>query len=167
MKPVTFEAEGVSFKIDGAEIGTKADEGKARYDLIPPMALEFLAHAFSHGAKKYDDDNWHLVPNWKRRYFAACMRHMWAYWRGDYYDNAKPTDSGLPHLACAAACVFILLGREEEGEEKDAEAEPDAPPRCFHCQSKMIRATGNVNLRDIDAVEYRCRSCDKTFYWHP
>lgn len=82
----------------------KADAGKARYDLIPAGPLEEIAHVFGHGAEKYGADNWRLGAAWSR-YFAAAMRHLWAYWRGEDLD----AETGRHHLAHAACCVLILL----------------------------------------------------------
>lgn len=98
--------------------GKKDDASKARYDLIPPQALHLIVKAFSYGAEKYSDDGWMLVSDWRKRYFAASMRHLWAWWRGEKFDP----ESGLPSLAMAGACIFILLGHEV-GENVDAKGE--------------------------------------------
>lgn len=82
----------------------KFDAGKARYDLIPAFALEEIAHVLAHGASKYGDDNWRNDPEWSR-YFAASMRHMWAYWAGEDLDP----ESKRHHLAHAACCILFLL----------------------------------------------------------
>jgi hypothetical protein len=93
--------------------GRKFDGGKLRFDLVPPSALEAIVGAISYGAAKYDDDNWKKVPDGRRRYFGALMRHAWAYARGE----AKDPESGLPHLAHAGACVLFLLS-ELDGDIK-------------------------------------------------
>ena len=82
----------------------KHDQGKARFDLLPPVALEEIAHVFGHGAEKYGADNWRFGAAWSR-YFAAAMRHLWAYWRGEDLDP----ETGRHHLAHAACCALILL----------------------------------------------------------
>jgi len=56
--------------------GTKYDNDKARFDLIPPGPLYQVAELFAMGAKKYDDRNWEKGLQWGR-VFAAMMRHAW------------------------------------------------------------------------------------------
>ena len=82
----------------------KADGGKARYDLLPPHALDEIAHVLAYGADKYGADNWRAGAAWSR-YFAAAMRHLWAYWRGENLDD----ETKRHHLAHAACCVLFLL----------------------------------------------------------
>jgi hypothetical protein len=85
--------------------GRKDDAEKLRYDLVPPNAFEEVVRVLSYGAKKYADDNWKLVPDAEKRYTAAAMRHMEACRKGERLDS----ESGLPHLAHAACCLFFLL----------------------------------------------------------
>lgn len=96
--------------------GVKADQGKLRFDLFPPEAEEEIVQALTHGAAKYTDEGWREVPNGRSRYFAALRRHLNAWRRGERMDQ----DSGLPHLACAGACLVFLLELDR--------AEKDAPP---------------------------------------
>jgi hypothetical protein len=99
--------------------GRKFDGAKTRYGLIPPVALEQIAQVLTYGASKYttpDSDgaeNWRKVPDGRRRYFDALMRHAWAYARGE----EKDPESGLPHLAHAGACILFLLS-ELDGDKK-------------------------------------------------
>ena len=90
--------------------GVKHDDGKARYDLLPPDALDAIAQVFTYGAAKYADRNWEGGMAWGRL-FAAMMRHCWAFWRGEDVDP----ESGLPHLAHAGACVLMLLAYMQRG----------------------------------------------------
>ena len=86
----------------------KNDQGKLRYDLTKPYAVSMLVAVLTHGAAKYDDDNWLKVlkePGGPGRYYAAMMRHVEAWRAGQDIDE----DSGLPHLAHAMACVMFLL----------------------------------------------------------
>lgn len=92
--------------------GAKHDAGKARYDLIPPAPLDLIARVLAYGAEKYSDDGWRLVPDWRRRYFSATMRHAWAWYRGEELDP----ESGLPHLAHAACSLLFLMGKAVEVE---------------------------------------------------
>jgi len=59
------------------ETGSKRDtnEGKPRYDLIPPLALNRLAMHFANGAKKYGDRNWEKGQP-LNRYIESAERHL-------------------------------------------------------------------------------------------
>lgn len=87
--------------------GTKHDEGKPRWSLLPLDTITQVVAVLEHGAKKYGDDNWRYVENGRTRYYDALMRHVDAWWRGE--DNDP--DSGLPHLAHAACCILFLMAR--------------------------------------------------------
>lgn len=84
----------------GGQKGTKP----ARYDLIPPEALEQLAKLYGFGASKYDDHNWRNGFDWSKSY-AALQRHANQFWAGQ--DNDEET--GLPHMASVAWHAFTLL----------------------------------------------------------
>lgn len=92
----------------------KYDEGKARYDLIPPAAIEDLARLYASGAAKYGDRNWEKGTSWGR-YFAALMRHGWAWWRGEECD---PED-GQHHLISVAWCAIALYEYQRRGVGQD------------------------------------------------
>jgi hypothetical protein len=88
--------------------GKKYDSGKPRYDLIPSQALEEIVKALTFGASKYEDDNWHKVEPWDKRYYGALIRHL-NQWKRQ--EGADP-ESGLNHLAHAGACLLFLLANE-------------------------------------------------------
>lgn len=90
------------------EEGRKFDSEKPDYSLIPPFALEELAKLLTFGAKKYSRNNWKKV-NPPIRYFAASMRHAWAWMRGEKYDP----ESGIHHLICAACSLMFLYEMDE------------------------------------------------------
>lgn len=96
--------------------GRKADAGKARWDLVPYLALSRVVDVLTFGARKYAPENWRQLSEPRRRYFAAAMRHLIAWWRGERIDP----ESGLPHLACAISSLLFLLEREEEEARDDA-----------------------------------------------
>jgi len=85
--------------------GRKDDQAKLRFDLIPAESLEAIVAALTYGSTKYGDDNWRFVPNGRRRYIGALMRHAWAAIRGE----AKDPETGLSHWAHAGACILFLL----------------------------------------------------------
>jgi len=85
--------------------GTKHDQGKQRYDLIPPLAESLVVDVLTFGASKYAPNNWRAVSDPEQRYMAAAMRHMAAHRKGELLD----AESGLPHLAHAACCLMFML----------------------------------------------------------
>ena len=87
--------------------GIKNDEDKLRYDLMPPRAFEEVVKVLTHGAKKYDDENWRKVSEYRRRYYAAMMRHTEPWRMGHDID-----ESGYHHIAHAIASLLFILERE-------------------------------------------------------
>lgn len=73
--------------------GIKYDEGKLRYDLIPPEAMEALAHIYTMGAVKYGPNNWEHGMSWSR-IIGALFRHLYSWIKGDEIDK----ESGKSHL---------------------------------------------------------------------
>lgn len=97
------------------EPGLKFDADKLRLDLLPIRPLEAIGEVLTFGAKKYSERNWEKGFSWSRP-FGACLRHLFAFWRGEKYDP----ETGLPHLAHAACCVLFLLEFSEySGAGKD------------------------------------------------
>lgn len=90
--------------------GVKHDDSKARYDLIPPELLETVARVLTFGATKYGERNWEKGMSWGR-VFAALMRHMWVWWRGE----ARDAETGYSHLWHAACCIAFLITYETRG----------------------------------------------------
>jgi hypothetical protein len=85
--------------------GIKYDTGKLRWDLLPLEEIEKIVEVLSDGAEKYDDNNWKELDNPKERYFAALMRHLVAYRKGEILDP----ESGRTHLAHAATNLIFLM----------------------------------------------------------
>ena len=88
--------------------GTKHDETKLRYDLLPPEALEEIVRVLTFGAKKYNDRNWERGIN-SGRIFSALMRHLWAWWSG----KKKDKESNISHLSHAGCCIIFLITYEK------------------------------------------------------
>lgn len=86
-------------------IGVKHDAGKRQWRLLPWRALEQVVLVLEYGAQKYSEENWRIVPDAKRRYIDAALRHLIAYAGGEEVD----AESGLPHLACAVCSMLFLL----------------------------------------------------------
>ncbi len=79
--------------------GMKFDHGKARWDLLPVEELEEVVEVLTHGANKYDDDNWKYVERPLERYYAAAMRHLITWKKGQSLDN-ESNKSPLAHAIC-------------------------------------------------------------------
>lgn len=89
--------------IEQDNAGLRYDEGKPRYDLIPPEALEALAAHYERGARKYAERNWERGMNWCRC-FGSLMRHAWAWMRGRDIDP----ETGSHHMIAVAWNAFAL-----------------------------------------------------------
>ncbi len=88
--------------------GRKDDAGKPNYELLPWLAVAQVQAVLDYGAKKYSAHGWRAVKG-RTRYLNATLRHIFAYARGE--DNDP--ESGLPHLAHAAASILIQLEKDD------------------------------------------------------
>lgn len=114
-KPAVWDTHGKSWsslKPDNDDLkkldtkilaGRKHDKGKARMDLLSPIAIEATAQVLTYGAEKYDARNWESGLDYGRVY-AALQRHLNAWWSG----QDKDPESDLSHLDHAACCVHFL-----------------------------------------------------------
>ena len=84
--------------------GSKFDNDKLRYDLVPADSLRQVVDIYTFGAKKYEDHNWRKGIRWSRIY-GAMQRHLNAFWEGE---NNDP-ESGKKHLAHAAWGALTLI----------------------------------------------------------
>jgi hypothetical protein len=89
--------------------GLKYDTGKLRWDLLPMECVEDVVKILSFGSAKYGDSNWQNVTPFEDRYFAALMRHLVAFRKGEKIDP----ESGLSHLAHAMCNVIFLSWNEK------------------------------------------------------
>jgi hypothetical protein len=83
---------------------------KPRLELLPGAALEQIAEVLTYGAAKYDANNWCRGARWGR-YYAALLRHLFAWWRGEDRD----AETGLSHLAHAGCCLLFLMEYQRNG----------------------------------------------------
>lgn len=86
--------------------------GKAKpaISLIPATSLVHIADAFGDGAAKYGPANWRNDPVSVTTYADAALRHLFAWFDGE--ETAE--DSGVHHLAHAAACLCIIMDAQEQ-----------------------------------------------------
>ena len=89
--------------------GRKDDSKKPRWELLP---MGPVVKVLTMGATKYAPDNWQLVADSRRRYYAAALRHLVAWWGGEKTDP----ESGLSHLA-HAACNLLFLAWFDKNEK--------------------------------------------------
>ena len=87
--------------------GTKFDEDKLRWDLLPIVPVEKIVEIITHGAKKYAPENWKKVNI--MRFYAAAMRHITAWKKGEEFDK----DSGFTHLAHVGCNILFMMWIEE------------------------------------------------------
>jgi hypothetical protein len=92
---------------------------KPQLDLVPPALRVYAALAFKDGAAKYGPYNWRQNDVKASIYYAAVGRHLDAWFEGENYAD----DSGVPHLAHAAAGLAILIDALENDNLID-----DRPP---------------------------------------
>jgi hypothetical protein len=89
----------------GKPTAGRFNQGKIRYDLIPPWALEQIAKVYTYGTIKYDDDNWWKGMKWRKDVFGCIERHIKKWFRGEKLDD----ESNLHHLAHAAwNCIALM-----------------------------------------------------------
>lgn len=83
----------------------KADDGKLRYDLVPPFVEKALAQVMTPGASKYGPDSWKHLDDGERRYLAAFKRHFTDFLEGKTHDIGKG-GQGYHHLK---NCLFNIM----------------------------------------------------------
>jgi len=101
----------ISFDEPQGEARKSAESAsKPRLDLLPPPAIEAIAEVLTFGASKYGANNWCRGARWGR-YYAALLRHIFAWYRGQDLDP----ETGLSHLAHAACCLVFLMEYQRNG----------------------------------------------------
>lgn len=91
--------------------GVKKDSSKLKWDLLPIEAVEQVVRVLMFGARKYSPDNWKRVPDARNRYYAAALRHIFAWRRGSKLDP----ESKKPHIAHAVCCLIFILWLDLKG----------------------------------------------------
>lgn len=118
---------------------------KPPLDLLEYAAQVEIAYAMKDGADKYGIGNYHEVPIHVRTYVAAALRHIGQYLNGE--DRAA--DSGIHHLAHAAACMQILLAvRDRENFVDDRGPQPRTPEQ--EARSQVNNRPGGDKPGDTD-----------------
>ena len=94
--------------------GTKHDDNKLRYDLIPWDSIEEVAKIYTLGAKKYGDRNWETGIKYSR-IIGAVFRHFTSWVRGVDLDE----ETGLSHLAHACWGLLTLIWYQKHRSDFD------------------------------------------------
>ena len=92
--------------------GRKDDQEKNRLDLIEPEFIEGVGKVLTFGANKYEPNNWQKVEDAEDRYYAAALRHLIAWRKGEKTDP----ESGLSHLDHVACNIMFLKHFEREAD---------------------------------------------------
>lgn len=146
-----MQSNGQGFFYPAEKGGFKKDSGKPQFDLIPTRSLEDLVAVYTMGAKKYPPHNWRQGMAWSR-VFAATMRHLWAFWRGEETDQ----ESGLPHLAHAGYGIFTLLEYSKNhrnwDDREDRQAEQKAASATLRGWPEQDISLSSVHSRGQEAL---------------
>ncbi len=101
---------------------------KPRLELVPFDTIEEIAQVLTYGANKYEANNWTRGARWGR-YFAAMLRHAFAWWRGEDRDP----ETGYSHLAHVGCNLVFLMSYQRHGwGEDDRFLGPDDKPFTKH-----------------------------------
>jgi hypothetical protein len=84
--------------------GKKFDQGKPKVSLVSKEFIYGTARALEYGVEKYGKGNYKLGMKWSR-VIDAAFRHLLAFSDKEEVD----TESLLPHLFHAAACLNMLI----------------------------------------------------------
>lgn len=93
--------------------GIKNDKEKNMLQLLPIEAMEEVGWILTFGAQKYTENNWRKGLRYSRL-IGACLRHLFAFIRGEDKDPESGR-SHIAHLACTALFLltYILENRTE------------------------------------------------------
>jgi hypothetical protein len=98
---------------------------KIPFASLPIAVLAEDAVAHGEGALKYGRHNWRNGDVLASTYFAATLRHLFAWFEGEDID----ADSGLSHLTKARASLGVLRDAQIQGRAIDDR--PPASPANF------------------------------------
>jgi Domain of unknown function (DUF5664) len=94
--------------------GTKDDNQKDPWHLLPFDAVRGIVKVLMFGANKYGERNWEKGLAYSRCY-SALQRHLVSWWNREGVDS----DTGYSHLWHAGCCVLFLIAYEMRGTGTD------------------------------------------------
>lgn len=135
----------------------KADAGKDRWELLPINQIQKVVKVLTDGAKRYGDNGWRSVDNPQERFYAAMMRHLYAWRTGDKIDK----ESGFNHMIHVICNAIFLAEFDESNENAFSKMtynllKPDLKIWTRAEDIKPIKA-----VDEEDKKEYHCRDCMK------
>jgi len=95
--------------------GLRKNDGKLRYDLLEPYAIQELVKVFTEGAKKYSDFNWIDGGMDYTKMLASLKRHIAAFELGEDIDP----ETKCHHMAHAAWNALALVSYSKWCPEND------------------------------------------------
>lgn len=95
--------------------GRKDDGGKLRWDLLPLDVVEKVVEVYTFGAQKYEPNSWQNLEDGLERYYAALLRHLCAWRKGEKIDE----ESKLNHLSHCAWNILALIYFETRNNENE------------------------------------------------
>ncbi|MQQ09118.1 hypothetical protein GFB49_11685 [Epibacterium sp. SM1979] len=112
---------------------------KIPFACLPIAVLAEDAVAHGEGALKYGRHNWRNGDVLASTYFAATLRHLFAWFEGEDIDP----DSGLSHLTKARASLGVLRDAQIQGRAID-----DRPPASpADLMEKLNQVSGDMARR--------------------
>lgn len=133
--------------------GNKYDEGKVKYQLLPPYALKQVARVLTFGAEKYEENNWQKGIPWTKL-MGSLERHYQDFKAGIDMDE----ESGLYHLAHAAVNALMLLEYYRIRPELDDRYKP------YMSQKKIVLDVDDVVADFCSAYKERFKT-ESQNYW--
>lgn len=99
--------------------GRKNDriDGKPRWELLPIEVMEEVVKVYTFGAEKYGVNTWQHLDNGKERYYAALMRHLVAWRKGENLDEESKLNP-LSHVIWNAIALLWLEMNDKESDGK-------------------------------------------------
>ena len=141
---------------------------KAPLRYVPPALNIAVSQVMEHGASKYGPFNWREQPVSAMTYIEAIFRHLYAWMDGQ--NSAE--DSGLSHLAHAAAGLGILIDAEFNGSLLDDRATPGPAADMLRALDKS-QPKGDMNGNIVpeawgtgDGQVFSIRCDDPDCTWH-
>ena len=118
------------------EKGLKYDSGKNLWNLLPMGQIEKIVEILTFGANKYTANSWQQVENGVERYYAALLRHIVDWRKGE---NIDP-ESQKTHLAHAACNILFLMYLTEEDSAFDQPALKTEEDELFKQQAEILKS---------------------------
>lgn len=132
--------------------------GKERWDLLPWSGLRAVVQVltfYSTAEETAASSAWRNIEGWRARHFASLMRHLWAWMRGERRDS----ESGLPHLAHAAARVLFLLELSESMRACEGPALEGLPDEAETVRWRPHRAHYVARAAESEVMRCQCPDC--------